>query len=239
MNNIYIPSYNRPDLVRTYEYLGCGKIIVPKSQEKEYKKRYGNAVQSIEDKKDGSVNKKRNAILDLIKKEQKDGYGWVIDDDLILLKNKKENIKLSGDECTEHLERMYIMAKDMNAFFCGFDYSEDCMKLKDMAPFSLTKPIFHCVLININDNIKYDERLITQGDLDFWIAKMNYNRKILKDNRFVAITHGVDGGKDSTIIYNKDDRKKSATSINNKYGLKIVQINKNGNQKFKIPIKGV
>ena len=238
MNNIYIPSYNRHDKVRTYEYLGCGHIVVPESQEKDYKKRYGSAVVSIPDKRDGSVNKKRNAVLDLIKENEADGYGWTIDDDLICMKNKKENIKLSGDECLEHLERMYIMAQDMNAFFCGFDYSEDCMKLKDMAPFSLTKPFFYCVLININDNIRYDERLRTQGDLDFWIAKINHNRKILKDNRFVCISHGVDGGKESTIGYDKDDRKKSAISINNKYGLKIIQINKHGNQKFKIPIKG-
>ena len=70
MNNIYIPSYNRADLVRTYEYLGCGKIVVPKSQEKDYKKKYGDAVVSIPDKKDGNIAKKRNAIIDLIRQRE-------------------------------------------------------------------------------------------------------------------------------------------------------------------------
>ena len=238
MNNIYIPSYNRPDLVRTYEYLGCGKIVVPKSQEKDYKKRYGNAVVSIPDEKDGSVNKKRNAIIDLIKEEQKDGFGWTIDDDFICLKRKKENIKLSGDECLEHLERIQIMAKDMGATFSGFDYSEDCMKLKDMAPFSMTKPSFLCVLIDVNDNLRYDERLRTQGDLEFWIAKINQNRFILKDNQYVALAYGEDGGADSVIGYTKKDREISAKFINNKYGLKIIKYNKHNNQRFVIPIKG-
>ena len=62
VNNIYIPSYNRSDLVRTYEYLGTGFIVVPESQKEDYKKKYGNAVLSIPDNKDGSVSKKRNAI---------------------------------------------------------------------------------------------------------------------------------------------------------------------------------
>jgi hypothetical protein len=96
MNNIYIPSYNRHDKVRTYEYLGCGHIVVPESQEKDYKKRYGSAVVSIPDKRDGSVAKKRNAVLDLIKENEADGYGWVCDDDFIHLVRKKENIRLSG-----------------------------------------------------------------------------------------------------------------------------------------------
>ena len=58
MDNIYIPSYNRSDLVRTYEYLGCGHIVVPESQEKKYKKRYGSAVISIPDNKDESESPK-------------------------------------------------------------------------------------------------------------------------------------------------------------------------------------
>ena len=74
VNNIYIASYNRADLVRTYEYLGCGKIVVPKSQEEAYRVRYGDAVVGIDDELDGSAGKKRNAILDMIANNQEDGY---------------------------------------------------------------------------------------------------------------------------------------------------------------------
>jgi hypothetical protein len=108
MNNIYIPSYNRSHSVKTYEYLGCGKIIVPKSQESAYKKRYGNAVQSIPDKRDGSVAKKRNCILDLITEEQEDGYGWIIDDDLVKIKRKKENLR------EENLRRKNLKRKRLD-----------------------------------------------------------------------------------------------------------------------------
>jgi len=239
MDNIYIPSYNRHDKVSTYEFLGVGNIVVPQSQETQYKKRYGNAVMAIPDNKDGSVNKKRNAIIDLIKEQQSDKSAWVIDDDLKGIKRKKENIILTADETLELFEIVEIMAKDMNAKFAGFDYSEDNMKLKDMAPFSLTKPSFHTVFINVSDGIRYDERLRVQGDLEYWIHKMAVNRYCLKFNQYVALTDNEDGGADSVIGYDKNDRFKGAIAINNKYGRKIITHNKRGNQKFTIPIKGV
>jgi len=238
MNNIYIPSYNRADKVRTYEYLGCGKIIVPKSQEKEYRKRYGDAVQSIEDSRDGSVSKKRNAVLDLIKEGQKDGYGWIIDDDLVKVKRKKESKDLDGEETLELLERLYIMAKDCDIKYAGIDYSLDNMKLKDYQPFSFTKVIFGSTLICENDGIRYDERFKLNEDVEFWVQKLNSNRRLLKDNQYANVFYGDDGGKDSVIGYTNDDRRVYATMLNNKWGSKIMNWNKTRFE-FKIPIKGV
>lgn len=238
MNNIYIPSYNRADLVRTYEYLGTGHIVVPKSQEAQYKKRYGKAIVTIDDKMDGSVAKKRNAVLDIIEREQKDAYGWIIDDDFYKFKRKKENKELTADECLEQLERIYIMAKDMDAKYGGVDYSEDNMKLKDMAPFSLTKPIFGMCLVKANDGIRYDTRLRVNEDVDFWVQKLNKGRRIIKDNQYVGLFYGEDGGKDSVIKYNTADRLNYARSINNKWGYKAMVWNKKRFE-FKHPINGV
>lgn len=237
MNNIYIPSYKRYERVRTYEYLGCGKIVVPESQKLEYKKRYGKNIITIPDKKDGSVSRKRNAILELIKQEQEDGYGWIIDDDLVRIKRKKENIELTGHEALEHLEKTYIITKDINAIYAGFDYSEDKMKLKDMTPFSMNKPIFGIGLIYAKDDIKYDTRLKVNEDVDFWLQKLNYGRKIIKDNQYCAIFFGEDGGKDSVIKYNRADQRKYATMINNKWGYKAMVWEKT-KFRFYNPIKG-
>ena len=238
MNNIYIPSYNRPELVRTYEYLGCGKIIVPKSQEKEYQKRYGEAVHSIPDNRDGTVAKKRNAILELIQEEQEDAYGWLIDDDLVGLRRKKENITLDTEEALELLERLYIMSKDMGIGYAGVDYSLDNMKLKDYQPFSFTKPIFGGALVCANDGLRYDERFRINEDVEFWVQKLNLNRRLLKDNQYAMVFHGEDGGKDSVIGYSNNDRRMYATMLNNKWGHRIMNWNKTRFE-FKTPIKGV
>lgn len=237
MDNIYIPSYNRSKLVRTYEYLGCGHIIVPKSQESDYKKRYGSAVISIPDKRDGSITKKRNAVLDLICERETDAYGWVCDDDFVSLVRKKENIKMTGDECLEHLERLYIMAKDMGATYGGFDYSADNMKLKDMAPFSLTKAVYGIALICAGDGLRYDEQFRVNEDVDFYIQKMNLNRRLIKDNQYVAQFYGADGGNNSTIGYDREEQRKYAKMINEKWGYPAMIWNKTRFE-FKIPIKG-
>lgn len=237
MTNIYIPSYNRAESVKTYEYLGCGKIIVPESQEQEYRKKYGDAVQSIPDSKDGTVTKKRNAILDLIKEEQADGYGWIIDDDLTKIKRKKEAIDLPSNEALELLDKIHIMAKDMDIKYAGVDYSLDNMKLKDFQPFSFTKVIFGGALIDATDNIRYDEQFRINEDVEFWVQKMNLNRRLLKDNQYAMVFYGEDGGKDSVIGYTEDDRKHYADMINNKWGKKIMVWNKTRFE-FKIPIKG-
>jgi len=94
MFNIYIPSYKRFNDVKTFDYLGQGKIVVPESQKKEYKVKYGESVISIPDNLDGDIVKKRNAVIDIIRKKEKSQCAWIIDDDLIYLKRKKENIKL-------------------------------------------------------------------------------------------------------------------------------------------------
>ena len=237
MNNIYIASYNRADKVRTYEYLDCGHIVVPESQEKQYKKRYGNAVTSIPDNRDGSVSKKRNAVLDLIQEEQEDGYGWICDDDFVALRRKKENIKMTGDETLEHFERLYIMAKDSGAKYGGFDYSSDNLKLKDMTPFSLTKGVYQVALVNAKDGIRYDERFRINEDVEFFIQKMNDNRFMIRDNQYVTQCYGEDGGSESTIGYTRADQKKYATMINNKWGYKAM-VWERTKFRFYTPIKG-
>jgi hypothetical protein len=237
MDNIYIPSYKRFELVRAYEYLGCGHIVVPESQAKDYKKRYGNAIIVIPDNQDGSVTKKRNAVLDLIQKRESNGYGWMVDDDFKCLKRKKENIDMTGDECLEHFERVQIMAQDMGAMYGGFDYSSDCIKLKDMTPFSLTKGVFQVALINVKDGIRYDEKLRINEDVEFYIHKMAVNRKMIRDNQYVTLCHGEDGGKESTIGYDREEQRKYAKILNNKWGYKAMVWNKTRFE-FKIPIKG-
>ena len=238
MNNIYIPSYNRPDQVRTFDYLGVGNIIVPYSQEKEYKKKYGKNVIGIPDKQDGTDARKKRNLLNLIYKKEQDGFGWMIDDDLEFIRRKKENETLCKDSALELLEKIYIMAKDGNFTYCGFDYSSDNMKLKDMTPFSLNKIFFGAVLVDTKDNLRYDERFKICGDVDFYLQKLNKNRKVLKDNQYQAVFYGEDGGKDSVIGYNRKDQKEYANKINNKWGYKAM-VWKNTGFRFFNPINSI
>ena len=238
MSNIYIASYNRFNNVRTFDYLGVGNIVVPESQADDYRKHYGKAVITVPDSKDGSVSKKRNAILELIQEQQADGYGWILDDDIKHIKRKKEDKILDADDAIQLMEKLEIMAKDMGAYYGGFEYSADLMKLKDMSPFSVNKIIYHMTLINVQDGLKYDERLRINEDVDFYLQKLNRHRRLIKDNQYLVETFGEDGGADSVIKYDRAEQRYYATMINNKWGYKAMEWKKTS-FKFNTKVKGI
>lgn len=221
MSNIFIPSYNRSNDVKTFEYFGEGNIIVPESQADDYRKKYGDNVFAIPDEKDGAIARKRNAVLDVI--TENGGVGWMIDDDMVSLKRKKENRRYDGEEALELLNQFEILSQDMEIMYGGFDYSGDCMKLKDFAPFSFNKPVFGCLYVNTADRLRFDERLELNEDTDMFIQKLNHSRKVLKDNRYFAEFHGLDGGKDSVIGYTREKQRKFADQLNRKWGYEVME----------------
>lgn len=238
-SNIYIISYKRWNVCYTYDFLKTGNIVVPQSQENEYKKRYGDAVLSIPDKMDGNVCKKRNATLDLITKHS-NGKGWMLDDDIKKAYWKKPKRLLTGNEFVEHMERMEIMANDINSKLAGFEYTMDMLKYKDFQPFSLNKRIFHCLYINTNDGIRFDINIAPVGeDLDFFYQKINSSRHVLKENRIAYVTQGNEGGETSVIGYSKEEQKKALELINKKYGRKLIDFKPDGKYIFKMPINGI
>ena len=238
LSKIYIPSFNRWEKVRTYEYLGEGNIIVPKSQKGRYTKRYGKAVISIPDKLDGSVSRKRNAVLDIIEKEHPGMNACMVDDDMRFLMEKKYREQKHGDDAMEHIDRLLSMSDEGGFYFGGFDYSEDNLKLKDYQPFSFKKPIFQLITVRADDGIRYDERLRINEDVDFWAQKMNKHRKLMKDNRYVGVFFGKDGGKGSTIGYDVKDQQKYAQQLNQKWGGEIMKWDRK-RFVFRISINGV
>jgi len=237
-SNIYIISYKRSHACYTYDFIKTGNIIVPKSQETEYRDKYGDAVLAIPDELDGTVSKKRNATIDLIKKHS-NGKGWILDDDILSACWKKPKRKLTGAEFVEHMERIEIMAEDSNSFLAGFEYTEDMLKFKDFQPFSLNKRIFHCLYINTNDNILFDHKLVPVEDLDFFYQKINNCRHVWKENRIAYKTQGDEGGATSVIGYTKNQQIKQLKKFNRKWGAQFFSTDKNGKYKFKMPIKGV
>lgn len=86
---ICVPSYRRAELCIADKYIKGVKIIVPESQEEEYRKYHENVI-AIPDELDWNISKKRNAILDLFP----DDDIVMLDDDIIEF-TKLENWKLT------------------------------------------------------------------------------------------------------------------------------------------------
>lgn len=174
---VLVPSYKRAGTASTMDLISCATIVVPESQQAEYEKAYPDRVIAIDDKKDGSVAKKRNAVLDLVRPGE---LLWMLDDDLICVDRIKSGQEFDIEQI---LENHANMMEDHNADFGGFSIYSDPVKYAEYAPFSLTKPSYGAVCIR-NIGVRYDEDLGRYEDADYFLKCLHAKSKVLRDNRY-------------------------------------------------------
>lgn len=174
---ILVPSYGRAGFASTMDLIPSANIVVPKSQEADYRKHYGDRVISIPDHLDGNVAKKRNACLSLV---DNDELFWLIDDDLISV----EFIKF--DQLYDIEQVLFNHWCSMESFgfgFGGFSIYSDPVKYMEYQPFSLSKPSYGAVCIRKTDGLVYDEDLGRFEDADYFLMALHKGLKVLRDNR--------------------------------------------------------
>jgi hypothetical protein len=228
---IVIPSYGRPDNVKTKEYFKDAYIVVPNSQKADYEKNYTNVI-GIDDQKDGFVAKKRNACLEVFNGEEI----LLCDDDIITFFDIKEQKNIDSDFMLFKIQNAFVMARELGCNIFGFAAGSDKMKYKDFQPFSLTKQ-FYWVIGILGNNVKYDENLRFAEDIDFWLQNLNKDRKTLRFNKYFPKTSlSKKGG--------IPDRKlqlmrESYDYLINKWGSKIVGYKNDIDLYVNVPIKGI
>lgn len=236
---VYIPSYNRWGRVTTHRIFSDldYKIVVCKSQEEEYLKYHSpDELIVIPDEKDGSVGKKRNAILDIMAIE--DGYGIIADDDLLGIRKTEEGRDLTSDEIINTFANLFEMAFDLGVHYVGLSNTDDVMKYRgDFQPFSLTK-MFYGIVGVIENGIRYDTSLIRGEDVDFYYKQIYYNRLVLRDNRYRA--YFDECNKKTGVGKSDKDCSQHYKALQKRYGKKLVRLYDNGVIKgVSSPIKGV
>lgn len=174
---VFVPSFGRAGHASTMDRLREAVAVVPESQASEYEQHYPGRVVAIRDSDDGSVPKKRNAVLRLMEKRE---LAWMLDDDLKRVTWLKHG---AVDDLDELLERHWALMQSAGADFGGFGVSSDPVKYTEHAPFSLTKPSYAAVCIR-NIGIAYDESLGRFEDMDFFLRYLSRRRRVLRDNRY-------------------------------------------------------
>ena len=156
---ILIPSYNRAGNVSTYHKIDDSIIVVPESQYKDYVKHYDKSrLFVIPDKLDGNVARKRNAILD----NYPDKEIFMIDDDLINVKEIKTGRKLNSIEFTRLIESGFDIINGLGLHFFGFNWSNQPLHNNPEIPFSFTKRFYAgvgIVIIGYNKQEKIKQHL--------------------------------------------------------------------------------
>lgn len=184
---IWIPSYKRPkvltkELLPKWSY----KIVIPESQKDAYlQDNEMDEIITIPDNMDGSVSKKRNAILDLIWVWK---WGFVFDDDITYFCKIKTGEKISAEQVVSIFQNLADMADDLWVWFCWINNINDKLWYNwDFMPFSTQKRFWWAFAIKVS-KIRYDESLTRGEDVDFYYKHIHRDHKILRDNRYGMMT---------------------------------------------------
>jgi hypothetical protein len=160
---IYIPSFGRAGKVTTTKFIPSAVVVCPESQAKEYKKHH-DRIFTIPTKRDGTVSKKRNAILDLTPEKKI----VMVDDDLKKIFYIPTRQNFSEEMILFYCEEGFRLCEEMGFFYFGFNWDAQPLHL-DMARLIRTNKFFYCFQGVIKSEIRCDEKLKKSDDIDFWL----------------------------------------------------------------------
>lgn len=195
MINIVIPTYKRSKNLAGKEYFKKAKYVLPESQRDEYLKILSTKrMIVIPDDCDGNIARKRNWILDNIKRPL-----LMIDDDVSCLRMTEgmhesnqsrfkekgiERIRLTEDQAMGVIQHGFNLAAEFECVFWGINLNEDGRNYQQYRPINLTQPVLGPFGGHLKHDLHYDERMGTKDDYDFSFQVLNRHKKILRFNKF-------------------------------------------------------
>lgn len=255
------PSYKRPDIVKTVEYLPYTKIWVDCNEYEEYKKNYPEAeIISCPEGVQGNLCRVRNYIL---KTEFERGMDVVLilDDDFTYLgRFEYDSItqygyvehRMDPDEVLVFLEKYSIMAQDLGAKFWGVNCNQDRQGYRHNTPFSTRSYIggpFQCFLKG--NRCWYDEQFYLKQDFDMTLQQLNLERVVLRVNSYHYVCNQSTNKGGCAVYRNREREKEIFERLQNKWGGAIIREDfsnkgRTGKEKrmdynpiMKVPIEGV
>jgi hypothetical protein len=238
---VCIVSYKRAGRVTSDRVFRNAFVIVPKSQEEEYRKfelRNGCQVLGIEDKFDGNVSRKRNWCLNNM------GDRIVIVDDDYKSIKVHEGLRtrdLSVDEVDHLLSVGFQLCEDLGTVMWGLNVQTDPQFYREFTPFSLLAPILGPFAGFVKNPLRYDERLFLKEDYDMFLQVIRKYRKVLRFNKF---GYFVDHIKQSGGVVSHRTRNREVEQLQllqRKWGSRVVKVNyqrESINPIIHVPLKG-
>ena len=226
--SVNVPSYHRPDRIKTLEYLPYVRIWVDGSEYDEYKKAHPKAdIVKCADGVQGNLCRVLNHILD---EEFKRGMDVVLilDDDISYIERFEvsevtgygyERYKLSADEVLQMVEKYSILAKDLGAKFWGLNINPDQRCYHHNCPFSTKSYIggpFRCHLKG--SRCRYDERLFFKDDYDMTLQQLNMERVVLRVNAYHYICEQSTNTGGLAVYRNRDREYEQCEMLIKKWG---------------------
>lgn len=223
---IYIPSYQRAGEVSTVQAITESLIVIPKSQYPDYKKYYSKKkLIVIEDAKDGTVSRKRNAILDLPDNDRL----VMMDDDLKKIFWIADRCVVKEFEFYELLETGFEFCERYGIYLFGFNWDAQPIHL-DGKPISFNKIFFNTFGI-IKSGLRFDERLLRSDDADFWAQHTMRDKKTLRFN-YIKTDYTIKGKGQSGGIAAKVEEKQENLYLQKKWPPGVIRLDENFQMKI-------
>lgn len=197
--NIYVPSYNRWDAIKTAKQLDYCTYVVRKSQEQAYRDAGIESILAVDDDEICSLQKVTNWIIE---KTPEDVVA-LLDDDVYRISYRLDGLTVIEDPklATMELERLAQCLVDLNIGYCASPASSRAMYYEK--PFRFTGTTGGMKIFNkACCKTRWSELLIL-SDMEFELEELLYNRIILIPDYFCD-EHNIDtnAGGNNTIKSN-------------------------------------
>ena len=244
---IFIPSYDRAGSLPAVKYLKDAGIpcavVVAQSQ----RAAYATALTEIEiltvpDALDSNVNRKRNAVLNLIAAEP-DKTGWMVDDDVEVIARcfscadaaekfaKKSHAEvlamelLTPAEAAAALLDLAKKAKEQGAVYFGFSNTRRYSRFNPAEPYSRDGFFSRVQGFIHQPGMRFDESLVRGGSIDFFLQMAG---KTLRDNRYYPVSAPPVPKKAGGIGVTVRQRKEDFVKLQQKWGTEAVLLGREG-----------
>lgn len=255
---INVPSWHRPNNVKTLRYLPRVTVWVDESEYDEYRKNYPTAdIVACPQGVQGNLCRVRNYIIRQTIENGDADVCLIVDDDLKALECFYEldgfaynRRRLTEEEVYEFIERYSELAAEWGAKYWGVNCNSDNMSWLPSVPFSTNAYIggpFQCFLRG--NKCYYDENLPLKEDYDMTLQQLNIERIVLRVNwyHYICEQSTIIGG--CAAYRNRQREEEQFNMLQRKWGSRIVRRDMSSNTSkrkladynpiIKVPIRGI
>ncbi len=242
---IYCPSYRRPQKSSTQLRYPGVKLVVAKSEAREYRKN-GNIVVGCPDEIQGNTSRIRNWILD--KYLKKTDCLILMDDDNLGMFRWEDQVREEYDDngFMEMCENSSILCRDYNLYMWGVNCVTDKGAYREHTPFSLTTFIGGPFQAFMKGNkLRYDEGLPLKEDYDMTLQNHRAYGGALRLNYVFYVNKQSEQPGGCALIRNLDREKEQFLKLQEKWGNNVIKRDMKSKREFdynpvmRSPIKGI
>ena len=221
---IFIPSYSRARCVFALEIFPSATVIVPVSQEAEYRRCNPRAeLLTIPDEQDGNLARKRTAIAALGGKEPDAAY-LVVDDDVSGLWDKVAGRAVTSEEATALVDALGAKAQAEGAVMFGLNPARQ-LPWTPEAEWTLNGGYAHLYGFRGNSGLAFDESVSGFESSDLFFQCRERGLVTLCWNRYaVEAVRGNLGGSNRASTQCRD----GGLALARKWGPRVVDLTPDG-----------